>query len=79
LVQVLLSTFPDKIPQFGFVLQVSAVPPGGELLGSSARTTVEIFAVGETALGVQGHPEFNLDVLTDLIEDRRAKGVLTVG
>ncbi|GAQ87834.1 Predicted glutamine synthetase [Klebsormidium nitens] len=57
--------------------QASAIPPGGELLGASERTPIEIFAVGDVALGFQGHPEFNLDVLTDLIEDRRAKGVLT--
>lgn len=42
-------------------------------------TPVKIFDVEDTALAVQGHPEFNLNVQTDLIKDRRAKGVLTVG
>lgn len=58
--------------------QASDIPPGAELLGWSAKTPIEIFSVDDVALGFQGHPEFNLDVLTDLIEDRRAKGILTV-
>lgn len=48
------------------------------MLGSSERTGIEVFAVGDHALGIQGHPEFTEDVVTDLIDSRLKIGVLTV-
>eukprot|EP00249_Psilotum_nudum_P028895 c38887_g1_i1 orf=343-1125(-) len=48
--------------------QVSEIPPGGELLASSEKTGIEIFAVGEHVLGIQGHPEFTEDVLHNFLD-----------
>jgi hypothetical protein len=58
--------------------QVQAIPPGGELLGYSERTGIELFAVGDHVLGIQGHPEFTEDVVRDLIDTRHSAGILKV-
>ncbi|XP_024383093.1 gamma-glutamyl peptidase 5 isoform X2 [Physcomitrium patens] len=52
--------------------QVMEIPPGAELLASSGRTGIEMFAMGEHALAIQGHPEFFEDVVVDLLEGRLA-------
>jgi GMP synthase-like glutamine amidotransferase len=41
-------------------------------LGYSAQTDIEIFAVGNTVLGIQCHPEFSEDVLLDILKARLA-------
>jgi hypothetical protein len=43
------------------------VPPGGKVLAYSDKTRVEMFAVGDNALGIQGHPEYTNDILLNLI------------
>ncbi|EFJ19712.1 hypothetical protein SELMODRAFT_110438 [Selaginella moellendorffii] len=58
--------------------QVLELPPGGTLLGSSQNTRVEMFAVEDHILGIQGHPEFTKDVLLDIIESRRASQALSI-
>ena len=58
--------------------QVSKVPPLGEILASSPNTPVEIFCVGDTALGIQGHPEFSKDVVEDLLRSRVESGAVPV-
>lgn len=57
--------------------QVQVIPPGGELLGFSDKTPIEVFAVGDHVLGIQGHPEFTEDVVKDLIDTRLSLGMLT--
>ncbi|KAH7430482.1 hypothetical protein KP509_08G000500 [Ceratopteris richardii] len=49
--------------------EVYEVPPGGEVLASSDKTQVEIFAMGNQVLGVQGHPEFTEDIIHDILEN----------
>ncbi|KAJ7547028.1 hypothetical protein O6H91_08G065500 [Diphasiastrum complanatum] len=56
--------------------QVLELPPGGELLGSSEKTGIEVFAIGEHVLGIQGHPEYTKDVLLDMIDSRCALGII---
>eukprot|EP00897_Mesotaenium_endlicherianum_P003210 jgi/Mesen1/2917/ME000175S02073 len=56
--------------------QVAEVPPGGELLGQSKRTGVEMFCVGESTLAMQGHPEFNKDIVRELIDTRSQIGAI---
>ncbi|KAL3680021.1 hypothetical protein R1sor_022977 [Riccia sorocarpa] len=56
--------------------QVKEIPPGGELLGSSERTAIEMFSVGDHVLAIQGHPEFTEDVVANLIDSRLEAGVL---
>ncbi|RLM80898.1 putative glutamine amidotransferase-like protein C13C5.04 [Panicum miliaceum] len=48
--------------------EVWEAPPRATVLASSGRTRVEAFAVGEHALGIQGHPEYTADILHDLID-----------
>ncbi|XP_057848339.2 gamma-glutamyl peptidase 5 isoform X1 [Cryptomeria japonica] len=57
--------------------QVSCIPPSGVVLGYSARTAIEIFAVGNSVLGIQGHPEFSEDVMLDLLKSRLARGTIS--
>lgn len=47
--------------------EVWEVPPGGKVLAYSDKTRVEMFAVGDNALGIQGHPEYTNDILLNLI------------
>lgn len=57
--------------------QVLELPPDAELLGFSERTPFEVFGVGNHILGIQGHPEFDVDVVMDIIESRAASGILS--
>ncbi|OEL28634.1 Gamma-glutamyl peptidase 5 [Dichanthelium oligosanthes] len=43
--------------------EVWEVPPRATVLASSDKTRVEAFAVGEHALGIQGHPEYTLSLI----------------
>ncbi|CAL4971030.1 unnamed protein product [Urochloa decumbens] len=54
--------------------EVWELPPGATVLASSEKTRVEAFAVGETALGVQGHPEYTADILLNLVDRLTAQG-----
>lgn len=48
--------------------QVFELPPGGEVLASSENTSMEIFAMGDQVLGIQGHPEFTEDITLDILD-----------
>jgi GMP synthase-like glutamine amidotransferase len=48
--------------------EVWELPPGATVLAFSEKTRVEAFAVGEHALGIQGHPEYTADILHNLID-----------
>ncbi|GJM90378.1 hypothetical protein PR202_ga06651 [Eleusine coracana subsp. coracana] len=48
--------------------EVWEIPRGARVLAYSEKTRVEAFAVGEHAMGVQGHPEYTLDILNNLID-----------
>ena len=53
--------------------QVQRLPPGAVVLGRSAHCEVGMFRVGETMLGIEGHPEFTADFAEALIRARRAR------
>ena len=53
--------------------QVVQLPPDSTLLGSSPHCPVAIFRVGESALGIQAHPEFVSDYSAALLRDRVAR------
>lgn len=55
---------------------VIQIPPDAEVLAYNDATSVQMFAVGEQVLCMQGHPEFNVDITADLIRGRSAKGVI---
>ncbi|GBG66438.1 hypothetical protein CBR_g61481 [Chara braunii] len=58
--------------------QVTTIPPGAELLGSSGRTPVEMFAVGNHVLAIQGHPEFSKEIVEKFIQLRVEAGIVPV-
>ena len=51
--------------------QVQRLPEGSILLGESAHCKVGMFRVGETKLGIEGHPEFTVEYGAALISARR--------
>lgn len=50
--------------------QVVKLPPNSAVLASSPECPVGMFTVGETFLGIQGHPEFTPDYNRDVFESR---------
>jgi GMP synthase-like glutamine amidotransferase len=50
--------------------QIQQLPPGAVLLGRSPHCEVGMFRLGETMLGIGGHPEFNLPFGEALIRSR---------
>ena len=51
--------------------QVQRLPEGSVLLGGSAHCEVGMFRVGESMLGIEGHPEFTVEYGAALINARR--------
>ena len=50
--------------------QVTALPPGGVVLASSASCPVAAFEVGDRAIGLQPHPEFDGEISARLLDLR---------
>ncbi|KAF9615788.1 hypothetical protein IFM89_026459 [Coptis chinensis] len=48
--------------------EVWEVPLGAEVIAFSDKTGVEMFAIGDHILGIQGHPEYTKDILYNLID-----------
>lgn len=53
--------------------QVTALPPGAEVLAVSDYCPIAAMAVGEQMLGIQGHPEFSPALSRALLESRRQR------
>ena len=53
--------------------QVRRLPEGSVLLGRSAHCEVGMFRVGDTMLGIEGHPEFTPEFAEALIRARRER------
>ena len=53
--------------------QVQRLPPGSVVLGRSAHCEIGMFRVGETMLGIEGHPEFTAEFAAALIRARRER------
>lgn len=51
--------------------QVQKLPANGILLGRSPHCEVGMFRIGETMLGIEGHPEFTVEYGSALIRARR--------
>ncbi|KMZ66885.1 Glutamine amidotransferase class-I family protein, expressed [Zostera marina] len=59
--------------------QVSSLPPGAVVLASSSKTEIEMFAIGDGVLGIQCHPEFSKDLMSDIIvHNLRSNDIITV-
>ncbi|KAJ8447465.1 hypothetical protein Cgig2_019459 [Carnegiea gigantea] len=48
--------------------EVSELPPEAEVIGRSNKTSIEMFRYGDHVMGIQGHPEYNKDILLHLID-----------
>ena len=65
---------------------VERLPPGAVRLGESPRTPVELFALGDAVLGLQGHPEMDNPMIVEIAEglgerlpaDRRAEALASL-
>ena len=53
--------------------QVQRLPEGSVLLGRSPHCEVGMFRVGQTMLGIEGHPEFTREFGAALIDSRRPR------
>jgi GMP synthase-like glutamine amidotransferase len=53
--------------------QVQRLPENSVLLGRSPHCEIAMFRVGETMLGIEGHPEFTVEYGAALIKARRAQ------
>jgi len=51
--------------------QVQTLPPGGAVLGWNEHCPVSMLGVGDTLLGIQGHPEFEPAYTRAVLESRR--------
>ena len=63
----------DEIPSSLSIIEchqdeVWEVPMGAEVIAFSDKTGVEMFAIGQHILGIQGHPEYTKDILYNLID-----------
>lgn len=56
--------------QFMHQDQVTAVPEGAVVLGSSEHCPAAVMAVGKTMVGIQAHPEFGAEYARALIDAR---------
>ena len=50
-------------------------PPGVEALGSSPRCEVQDMYIPRKLITVEGHPEFNEEIMTELLTTRHAQGI----
>ncbi|MGH8952845.1 MAG: type 1 glutamine amidotransferase [Acidimicrobiia bacterium] len=50
--------------------QIEKLPPGGEVLGWNEHCPVSMLGVGDTFLGIQGHPEFEPAYTKAVMESR---------
>ncbi|VAH95639.1 unnamed protein product [Triticum turgidum subsp. durum] len=48
--------------------EVWELPPHAEVLARSDKTGVEMFRLGDRAMGVQGHPEYSKDILMSIAD-----------
>ncbi|KGN65255.1 gamma-glutamyl peptidase 5 [Cucumis sativus] len=63
----------EEIPRSLFIIEchqdeVWEIPFGAQVVGFSDKIGVEIFAIGDHILGIQGHPEYSKDILYNLVD-----------
>ncbi|MCJ1404176.1 hypothetical protein MMC11_007401 [Xylographa trunciseda] len=54
---------------------VFTYPPEVEPLGSSPRCEVQGMLIPKRVITIQGHPEFNVEIVTELLEARHKQGI----
>ncbi|KAL1816162.1 hypothetical protein DCAR_0520535 [Daucus carota subsp. sativus] len=63
----------NDFPQLLYIIEchqdeVWEVPLGAKVIAYSEKTGVEMFCYGDHILGIQGHPEYPLDIIHNLID-----------
>ncbi|CAO2813617.1 unnamed protein product [Amaranthus hypochondriacus] len=48
--------------------EVLELPSKVEVIGRSSKTSIEMFKYGDHMMGIQGHPEYNKDIVLHLID-----------
>ncbi|WOL15246.1 gamma-glutamyl peptidase 5 [Canna indica] len=60
---------PSHLPVIEFHRdEVLQLPPQAEVLACSEKTGIEMFRYGDHIMGIQGHPEYNKDILLHLVD-----------
>ena len=54
------------------------LPAHAEVLARSDKTGVEMFRLGDRAMGVQGHPEYSKDILMSIADRLLRQNLLLV-
>ncbi|CAO2815764.1 unnamed protein product [Amaranthus hypochondriacus] len=57
--------------------EVLELPPKVEVIGRSNKTSIEMFKYGDHMMGIQGHPEYNKDILLHLIDRLLQRKLIT--
>lgn len=58
--------------------EVLELPESAKVLAYSSMYEVEMYSIEDNFLCIQGHPEYNRDILTDIIDRVLAGGHITV-
>ena len=53
--------------------QIQILPPNSKVIAKAPKCPVGIIQIGDKMLGIQGHPEFSIDYVKYLMEDRTNK------
>ncbi len=56
---------------------VVVLPPGAEVLASTPSTPVQMYAIDDQVLCMQGHPEFFNPIVDELVRSRMAGGTIS--
>lgn len=56
--------------------EVLELPPKVEVIARSNKTSIEMFKYGDHMMGIQGHPEYNKDILLHLIDRLLQKNLI---
>ena len=58
--------------------QVKRLPPDAELLGGNEFCPIGLYTIRDQILGIQGHPEFSLSIMRDIITMQKNNGNVAV-
>ncbi|XP_057516034.1 gamma-glutamyl peptidase 5-like isoform X2 [Amaranthus tricolor] len=74
---ITLDSLKKKVLGICFGHQVLELPPKVEVIGRSNKTSIEMFKYGDHMMGIQGHPEYNKDILLHLIDRLLQRKLIT--
>ncbi|KAL3724009.1 hypothetical protein ACJRO7_036087 [Eucalyptus globulus] len=57
--------------------ELMELPAKAEVMARSDKTDIEMFRYGDHIMGIQGHPEYNRDILLHLVDRLLLRGLIT--